>query len=313
MLITATIAMTLSAGIAGPCSTACSSDKQAAPQTQMTTVAYSYDKNIVETAVAAGSFGTLAAALEAADLVDALTGDGPFTVFAPTDEAFKKLPEGTVENLLKPENKDKLRAILLYHVVPGNADAKTVTGQDVWATLNGQRIDVSTRYDRVMIDNARVTQADVKASNGVIHVIDSVIMPETRNIPQVAEAAGSFGTLLAAAKAAGLVETLSGPGPYTVFAPTDEAFAALGATVQDLLEPENRDTLRSILLHHVVPGRVYSDQAKKLDEARTANGTTLAIKSDYGKVTIGGAEVVNADIEASNGVIHVIGSVLIPE
>lgn len=311
MLITATIAMTLSAGIAEPCAMACSADKQT--QVQMTTVSYGYDKNIVETAVAAGSFETLAAALKAADLVDALTGDGPFTVFAPTDEAFKKLPEGTVEDLLKPENKEKLRAVLLYHVVPGKAKAETVTSQDVWTTLNGQRIDVATRSGRVMIDNARVAQADVEASNGVIHVIDSVILPETRNIPQVAEAAGSFGTLLAAAKAAGLVETLSGPGPYTVFAPTDEAFAALGATVQDLLKPENRDTLRSILLHHVVPGRVYADQAKKLDEARTANDTTLAIKSNYGKVTIGGAEVVNADIEASNGVIHVIGSVLIPE
>lgn len=313
MLTTAAIALTLTAGIAEPCPMACTGETKAAPQTSLTTVAYTAKKNIVEVAIEAGSFSTLAAALEAADLVDALANGGPFTVFAPTDEAFSKLPTETVENLLKPENRDQLRAVLLYHVVAGKAKAEDVTGKNAWATLNGQRIEVSTRYNRVMIDKARVSQADIEASNGVIHVIDSVILPELRNIPEVAESAGSFATLLAAAEAAGLVETLVGPGPFTVFAPTDEAFAALGDTVQNLLQPENRNTLRSILLHHVVSGRVYADQAKELSEARTVNRSTLKIESRDGKVMVGGAEVVKADIEASNGVIHVIGSVLIPE
>ena len=135
--------------------------------------------NIVETAVAAGQFKTLATALEAAGLVDALTGEGPFTVFAPTDEAFAKLPAGTVESLLKPENKEKLKAILLYHVVPGNVTAKQVmklNGRTV-KTLEGASIKVSTTHG-VTVNDARVTKTDVQASNGVIHVIDSVLLPK---------------------------------------------------------------------------------------------------------------------------------------
>lgn len=135
--------------------------------------------NIVETAVAAGQFKTLAAALEAAGLIDALTGKGPFTVFAPTDEAFAKLPAGTVESLLKPENKEKLKAILLYHVVPGNITAKQVVklnGRTV-KTLEGRSFKVNT-MDGVTVDDARVTKTDIQASNGVIHVIDTVLMPK---------------------------------------------------------------------------------------------------------------------------------------
>jgi uncharacterized surface protein with fasciclin (FAS1) repeats len=135
--------------------------------------------NIVETAVAAGQFKTLAAALEAAGLIDALTGEGPFTVFAPTDEAFARLPAGTVESLLKPENKEKLKSILLYHVVPGNVTAKQVmklNGRTV-KTLEGGSIKVSTMHG-VTVDEARVTKTDNQASNGVIHVIDTVLMPK---------------------------------------------------------------------------------------------------------------------------------------
>jgi len=135
--------------------------------------------DIVETAVAAGQFKTLAAALEAAGLIHALKGNGPFTVFAPTDEAFAKLPAGTVEALLKPENKEKLKAVLLYHVVPGNVTADQVTklnGRSV-KTLQGSSIKVTTSHG-VRVDNANVTQTDIKASNGVIHVIDTVLMPK---------------------------------------------------------------------------------------------------------------------------------------
>ena len=142
--------------------------------------ARSVDSNdVVETAVAAGQFKTLAAALEAAGLVEALKGNGPFTVFAPTDEAFAKLPAGTVETLLRPENKEKLKTVLLYHVVPGNVTADQVTklnGRSV-KTLQGSSIKVKTSHG-VQVDNAKVTQTDIKASNGVIHVIDTVLMPK---------------------------------------------------------------------------------------------------------------------------------------
>ena len=135
--------------------------------------------DIVDTAVAAGQFNTLAAALEAADLVDTLKGDGPFTVFAPTDAAFAKLPEGTVENLLKPENRDQLIAVLTYHVVSGKVEAKDVVTLDTAKTVNGENVDIKVMDGNVYVDNATVTATDIAASNGVIHVIDSVILPNS--------------------------------------------------------------------------------------------------------------------------------------
>lgn len=136
-------------------------------------------KDIVDTAVAAGNFETLAAALGAAGLVDTLKGEGPFTVFAPTDEAFAKLPEGTVESLLKPENKDQLTAILTYHVVPGKVMAADVVKLGDAKTVNGKSIVIKIDGGAVMINDAKVTATDIKASNGVIHVIDQVILPPT--------------------------------------------------------------------------------------------------------------------------------------
>jgi uncharacterized surface protein with fasciclin (FAS1) repeats len=136
------------------------------------------EMDIVDTAVAAGQFETLAAALTAAELIDTLKGEGPFTVFAPTDEAFAKLPEGTVENLLKPENRDQLTAILTYHVVAGKVTADQVVDLTEAATLNGQSIDISVGSAGVMVDKSLVVTVDIMATNGVIHVIDSVMLPE---------------------------------------------------------------------------------------------------------------------------------------
>lgn len=135
-------------------------------------------KDIVDTAVAAGSFKTLAAALQAAGLVDTLKGKGPFTVFAPTDEAFAKLPPGTVEDLLKPENKEKLVSILTYHVVPGKVLASQVTKINSAKTVNGESLAIKVEDGTVMVDNAKVTKTDILCSNGVIHVIDSVVLPK---------------------------------------------------------------------------------------------------------------------------------------
>ena len=134
-------------------------------------------KDIVDTAISAGQFGTLVAAVQAADLVDVLKGTGPFTVFAPTDEAFAALPEGTVESLLKPENKDKLAAILTYHVVPGKIMSADIAGKTAEvATVQGSKISVNA-MNGVMVDNATVVAADIEADNGVIHVIDQVVLP----------------------------------------------------------------------------------------------------------------------------------------
>ncbi len=133
-------------------------------------------KNIVETAIAAGTFPTLVAALKAADLVTTLSGAGPFTVFAPSEDAFKKLPAGTLESLLKPENKSKLQNLLKYHVVSGKANAAAVSAQSKWKTLEGEDAKITTT-NGAMIENAKISKTDIECSNGYIHVIDAVIMP----------------------------------------------------------------------------------------------------------------------------------------
>jgi transforming growth factor-beta-induced protein len=269
--------------------------------------------DIVDTAVAAGSFKTLAAALNAADLVDALKGQGPFTVFAPTDEAFAKLPKGTVETLLKPENKAQLTAILTYHVVPGNVMAADVEKLKGATSLNGQRVDIAAAAGGVKVDAANVVKTDIACKNGVIHVIDAVILPASKDIPTTAAEAKQFNTLLAAAKAAGLVEALSGAGPLTVFAPTDAAFAKLPAgTVDNLLKPENKEQLAGILKYHVVSGRVYSEDALAAKHAKTLQGSDVTFSTSDKGAQVNGANLVKTDIDASNGVIHVIDQVILP-
>ncbi len=283
-------------------------------------------KDIVDTAVADGRFKTLVAAAQAAGLVDTLKSKGPFTVFAPSDEAFAKLPAGTVEALLK--DPAKLKDILLYHVVAGNvmaADAAKLTSAN---TVQGQPIAIKAEGGKLMINDATVTIADVKTSNGVIHVIDKVILPPApkvaeptkapaaaapaaKDIVDTAVADGRFKTLVAAAQAAGLVDTLKGTGPFTVFAPSDEAFAKLPAgTVEALLKDPAK--LKDILLYHVVAGNVMAADAAKLTSAKTVQGQPLAIKVDGNKVMINDAIVTIADIKTSNGVIHVVDKVILP-
>ena len=273
--------------------------------------------DIVDTAVADGRFTTLAAALGAAELVDTLKGEGPFTVFAPTDDAFTKLPEGTVATLLLPENLEQLKSILLYHVVSGKvpaADVVTLTSAD---TVQGDPVSVKVDGGKVYLnDTVEVIITDVEASNGVIHVIDSVLLPPAKlvDIVDTAVADGRFTTLAAALGAAGLVDTLKGEGPFTVFAPTDDAFAKLPeGTVATLLLPENLDQLKSILLYHVVSGKVMAAVVVTLTSADTVLGEAITIKVEDGKVYLNDTiEVIITDVEASNGVIHVIDAVLLP-
>lgn len=295
--------------LAGQASAQCSASNQADKHAAASMMA----SDIVDTAVAAGNFKTLAAALKAAGLVETLKGKGPFTVFAPTDEAFAKLPAGTVETLLKPENKAKLAAILTYHVLAAEVAAKDVkTGSAT--TVNGQRIDLVAKDGGVKIDGATVTTADIKCSNGIIHVIDTVILPSDKDIVDTALAAGKFKTLALLLDKADLVGALKGAGPFTVFAPTDEAFAKLPKeTVESLLKPENKDKLAAILKFHVIQGRVFSDAAAKGATVKTLNGQELTTKSEGGKVLVGNATVTAADLDTSNGTIHVIDTVLLPK
>lgn len=270
--------------------------------------------DIVETAVAAGGFNTLVAAVKAADLVSTLKGPGPFTVFAPTDKAFAALPAGTVEALLKPENKGRLTSILTYHVVPGKIMSGDLLKLQRVATVQGQQAGTG-----LAVDGARVIQADIACKNGVIHVIDAVVLPNEskpksgQDIVDTAIGAGSFNTLVAAVKAAGLVETLRGDGPFTVFAPTDAAFAKLGkATLDSLLLPVNKGKLTDILTYHVVAGRFEAADVLKAKVFRTVQGQPLFLTGGAGSPKINNATLVKTDIQCANGVIHVIDTVVLP-
>jgi len=300
---------------AGTAFAQCDSHTNPGSSARVLLTAQSLDRapDIAEVAASAGQFNTLLAAAKAAGLVEALKGDGPITVFAPTDEAFAKLGDRTIKDLLKKENRDRLRAILSYHVVAGALTAEEVTSSDAAVTLNGQRIEFSID-DGVRVDKANVLKTDIEADNGIIHVIDSVLIPSSSNIVETAQSAGSFGTLVAAVGAADLAEALSGEGPFTVFAPTDEAFSKLPkGTIDSLLKPENKARLVEILTYHVVKGRVFSDDAIAAGSATTLQGDDVRIRLRNGRLTINDSGVIANDIDTSNGVIHAIDTVLIPE
>ena len=272
------------------------------------------DGNIVQTAVAAGQFTTLATLLQQTGLADTLAGGGPFTVFAPTDAAFAKVPPATLQALAA--DPAKLRQVLLYHVVSGAVPAADVVKLTGAKTLNGATVTIKVADGVVRLDGATVTATDVMASNGIIHVIDSVLIPKApaakpKNIVQTAVAAGQFKTLASLLKKAGLAGTLQGRGPFTVFAPTDAAFAKVPKATLAALG-KDRAKLRAVLLYHVVKGKVTAKQVVKLRSAKTLNGQSVPIRVRGGKVTVGGAAVTATDVAASNGVVHVINKVLIP-
>ena len=270
----------------------------------------------IEVAEDAGVFSTLLAAVDAAGLTDTLRGPGPFTIFAPTDDAFAALPDGLIEALLA--DTDTLAQILLYHVVPAEVRSGEVVGLDSATSAQGEAIAIDVRGGNVFANQAQVVTVDIDTSNGVIHVIDAVILPPSVNVAKIladdivdtAIGAGSFNTLVAAVQAAGLEATLRGPGPFTVLAPTDDAFAKLPAgTVQALLA--DIPTLTDILLYHVLGGEVYAEDVAGLTNATTLQGQPIVVDAGTA-VQLNDAAVIAADVQASNGVIHVIDTVLLP-
>merc|ERR1719326_2734961 len=367
-------------------------------------------KNIVELAQGSSDLSTLVTALKAGDLVAALQGKGPFTVFAPSNAAFAKLPKATLESLLEPKNKDKLVGILTYHVVSGAAvysknlkatqNVKTLQGQPLlveypshgqiladiqkaiitgvpyWNSGNPEKCTdiyraVVTKYapfdgrlqqalqdakdkptnhehgsqgwifrhamdnvhrsprSGVLINrNSKVIAADIAATNGVVHIIDTVLMPPTpttttttavsgpsKNIVELAQGSSDLSTLVTALKAGDLVAALQGKGPFTVFAPSNAAFAKLPkATLESLLEPKNKDKLVGILKYHVVSGAaVFSKDLKPTQNVKTLQGADVLVRSSSAGVTINrNSKVIAADIAATNGVVHIIDTVLMP-
>jgi uncharacterized surface protein with fasciclin (FAS1) repeats len=283
--------------------------------------------DIVEVAQGDDRFDTLVAAVVEADLVDTLKAEGPYTVFAPTDDAFEAyLTENSItasDLLANPA----LASILTYHVLPqevlaaaaisvANSATNTVT------TVNGETLALTTAGDDLYINGSKVVVADVTAENGVIHAIDKVLVPPAMSasldIVGTAQADDRFDTLVAAVSAASLVTTLQGDGPFTVFAPTDDAFTAYltenDLTAQELLASE---ALGDILTYHVLAGKVIAGAAvakagSTSDTAATINGANLALSLTGDALKVNTSEVIVADVMTTNGVIHAIDKVLVP-
>lgn len=267
--------------------------------------------NDLATVAKAAGLNTLLALIEAAQL-ELPTGE-PITIFAPTDEAFAALPEATVVELLKPANRETLRTILKHHVSQsGLASAELLTRRSV-STLSGQRVGVDGST-QINIGNARVLAVDVPFGGGVVHVIDSVLMPELNSIGAIAAETESLSTLAAAVAAAGLSDQLGVEnGPWTVFAPVNSAFDSLpSGTVEKLLQPENIAGLIEILGLHLVPGRIYANELLTAESTQSFFGNTINFELQGGEVTIDGARIVASDIEAANGVVHLIDRVILP-
>jgi len=281
-------------------------------------------KNLVEVAQSLPDFSILVEAVVAADLATTLSGTGPFTVFAPTNAAFAALLTElgvTKEALLA--NKALLTAVLTYHVLPGKVEASAVPGvlgQPI-TTVQGDVFKIESNGGLKITDGrnrvATITATDVAASNGVIHVIDKVILPADKNIVQTALAAApEFSLLVEAAVTAGLVDALSAAGPFTVFAPTNAAFTALleelGITLEQALS--SPEELALLLSYHVVSGRVFKAQVPLNTPITTLQGATFTVGSDLAITDQAGrkANIVATDVMTSNGVIHVIDKVILP-
>ncbi|MEN9825051.1 MAG: hypothetical protein RI953_796 [Pseudomonadota bacterium] len=296
-------------------------------------------KSLVQLLQDDSRFSTLVAAVKAAGLVEVLSGDSKFTVFAPSNKAFEALPAGTLDSLLKPENKEQLKAILLYHVAAGELRAKEVLSKSSIATAQGKLVSVDSKS--LKINNSNIVRTDNLASNGVVHEIDAVLLPPTetsndamasapaangatskemssketvvmnKSLAATLAAEPRFSILVSAVHAAGLTETLSHTSQFTVFAPSNKAFEALPAgTLASLLKPENKEKLKAILLYHVAAGSLKAADVLQKSSIATAQGKSVNI--DAAMVKINGASIVKTDIIASNGVIHEIDAVLLP-
>ena len=279
--------------------------------------------DLIDTAERAGSFKTLVTAIRAAGLEETIRTAPALTVFAPTDEAFAALPPGTLDQLIA--NPEALKNVILYHAVGGQVLSDQAITLKEAQMLNGEKTKITYDGMTLYINSSKVISADVLASNGVIHVVDKVLIPGSgnakgsleeatspRDVLEVAEAAGTFKTLLAAVKAADLEHTLKSAKNITLFAPNDAAFAKIPShQLQALLK--DKHALRNILLYHAIGSRVSAAEASKLSHATMLNGKTVKVeKPCEGSLRINNSNVIATDIDGINATVHVIDTVLIP-
>jgi uncharacterized surface protein with fasciclin (FAS1) repeats len=269
--------------------------------------------DIVEKAILTSATQTLAAAVVAGDLVATLQGPGPFTVFAPNNDAFAALGNYTVEALLDPANQVLLQEILTYHVISGDIRAADLTDGAMVTTVEGRDVTIDLSGATPKVNGADIIATDIVVENGVIHLIDGVLIPEL-DIVETASITEGTGTLAAAVAAGDLVTTLQSAGPFTVFAPIDDAFDALGEYSLDaLLEPANQAILQEILTYHVISGDIRAADLTDGAMVTTVEGRDVTIDLSGATPKVNGADIIATDIVVENGVIHLIDGVLVPE
>ena len=274
--------------------------------------------DIVETTITYGNFTTLITALRAANLLNTLKSTSPLTVFAPTDMAFNKLSTDVVADLLKVENRETLRRILQYHVLPGNFTTASINATILptnVTTLTGNRVTLSMSGGIILVNNASVLRADVFATNGVIHAIDTVLFPSL-DLVDTAITSGNFKTLVSALRAADVVNTLRGLGPFTMFAPSDAAFNKLPSSIlNELLKPQNKQNLSNLLMYHLLNRRLTTVDINNMTlpaNVTTLVGGSVRLARLGTTLRVNDANVVVTDIASTNGYIHIIDTVLMP-
>merc|ERR1719345_564630 len=271
-------------------------------------------KDIVHVAEGNADLSTLVAALTAGKLVATLEGKGPFTVFAPTNEAFAKIPKDTLTALLG--NQKLLDQVLEYHVLSGAFSMRDLMAAKLITTLEKEEVLVRSMGEAIMVNNADVVVADVEATNGVVHVVDKVLVPPKfplalypKDIVELSESQPALSTLVQALVAGNLTATLSGKGPYTVFAPTNDAFGKIpAAALQKLLA--NPTELDKVLEYHVLAGKFSMRDLMAVLSVQTLEGENVKVSGSGKVINVNEAKVLKADVEASNGVVHVIDTVL---
>ena len=268
--------------------------------------------NLVQLLERDGRFTTLLTALDIAGLKSAPQGASPLTLFAPTDDAFAALPPGTVDALV--QDIPTLQKVLLYHVLGSRASSVQLLYSGQASTLEGNIVTAKLRWPSVLINDSGVINPDVNTPNGVIHTINKVLLPPDMSMKTVGEVLaedGRFTTLLAALQATGLDTALAEAEPFTIFAPTDEAFARLPAgTVQFLLA--NPDALKNILLYHVASGDLNTAELAAQRNISTLQDASARIYSAFGRTYVNNAFIQTGNIDASNGIVHAISRVLLP-
>ncbi len=289
---------------------------------------FAAEQSIAEIAINTDDLSTLVSLVSAAGLVETLDTGGPFTVFAPTNEAFAQLPEEVVNVVVG--NPDILTAILTYHVVGDKLLATDVLSVSSIGTLQGESLSVSLQNGDAFVDDSQIIATDIKANNGVVHLIDTVLVPQaaveaiaaalthdeptsgdSASIVGIASATDDLSTLVSLVSSAGLAETLDTGGPFTVFAPTNSAFGKLPERAVNIIV-SNPDILSSVLTYHVVGDELFAEDVLAQRRIDTLQGESLMVRTFAGEPYVNFSKIVATDIEASNGVVHLIDNVLVP-